>query len=674
MTVAVEKVQNGGSWELDVDQKCEPQKTEPRGQWSSQMDFILSIVGYAVGLGNFWRFPYLCYKNGGGAFLVPYLITLLVAGLPLLCMELTIGQYTNLGPSMLFQNLSPLFAGVGYGMVMVSFLVVCYYNLIMTWTIFYTVASFRSTLGWSSCANDYNTENCFTLAEEQACLNQTGGTDLFWNKTCYPIDAFCAQNNFTLFNATHCSSNVNSSLLKAYGDIGHRISASEDYFTNYVLGLLDHSWEDYGTLKWDLCLCLLAAWLIVGLCLMKGVKSSGKVVYFTAVFPYVVLIILLVRGVTLEGAADGMAYYMTPNMSRLTESRVWADAATQIFYSFGLSFGGVITLASYNRFDNNCMRDAIFVGFTNCGTSVLAGFVVFSVLGFMAKRLGKKVSEVVVSGSGLTFIAYPEAVVHMPVAPVWAVLFFFMIITLGLDSQFAMVETVLTAVYDQWPHLRSRKAAVVSVASILGFLLSISMCANGGIHLFTLMDWYSGSWSLMVLALLEVLVVAWAFGADRVLTLMEVEMGIRIPRLLRWYWYIMWKYITPVVVVGILAFSVVQYQPAYYGSGEAKQVYPVWVNALGWLMSVAPIILVPAFAVAYLCGSRRQGLRAGLQPTPLWRPAGKRASVAAAQELNESTLPSADAAADNTQGEANAGYVPDPAVVVHLSNGSHEPK
>ncbi|XP_043232572.1 sodium- and chloride-dependent glycine transporter 1-like isoform X2 [Amphibalanus amphitrite] len=372
----------------DGDHPAAEAKYEPRGQWSNQLDFMLSIVGYAVGLGNIWRFPYLCYKNGGGAFLVPYCLMLLTSGLPLLCLELTVGQYASLGPSKLFENLSPLFGGVGYGMVLVTFFIVCYYNLIMAWTIFYTVASFRATLGWSNCANEYNTINCFTVAEEQACLNASQHTELFWNRTCYPIDRFCAEHGFRQVNATHCASAAEPARPPLpFAEIGSRISASEDYFTNYVLGLFDHWWDDYGTLKWDLCLCLLAAWLIVGLCLIRGVKSSGKVVYFTAVFPYFVLVILLVRGVTLDGAYDGISYYITPNTTRLADSRVWSDAATQVFYSFGLSFGGPMTLASYNRFNNNCMRDAILVGIINCGTSVFAGFVVFAVLGFMAKSL-----------------------------------------------------------------------------------------------------------------------------------------------------------------------------------------------------------------------------------------------------------------------------------------------
>lgn len=94
----------------------------------------------------------------------------------------------------------------------------------------------------------------------------------------------------------------------------------------------------------------------------------------------------------------------------------------------------------------------------------------------MATDLGKDISEVVASGPSLAFIAYPEAIVRMPFSPLWSILFFFMLFTLGLDSQFAMVETITTAIMDQFPILRRRKWAVVGTVCFLLFLLGLPMC------------------------------------------------------------------------------------------------------------------------------------------------------------------------------------------------------
>ncbi|XP_043232626.1 sodium-dependent dopamine transporter-like [Amphibalanus amphitrite] len=140
------------------------------------------------------------------------------------------------------------------------------------------------------------------------------------------------------------------------------------------------------------------------------------------------------------------------------------------------------------------------------------------------------------------------------------------------------------------------------------------MCANGGIHLFTLMDWYSGSWSLLVLALLEVVIVAWLFGAERMLDLMQQRMNIWIPRPLHAYWRFTWRYLSPLCIVAILVFSVVQYVPAYYGTGDTRRDYPPWVNGLGWIISLAPILLVIIVAVYHLRTSK-QGWRELLEAT-----------------------------------------------------------
>lgn len=97
--------------------------------------------------------------------------------------------------------------------------------------VFLHLESFISISETNPCFTSYNTANCYTLAEEQACQNSSDVSTMFWNKTCYPVSAYCNLYNFTTFNATHCASNADPSLLKPYGEIGHRISASEDFFT-----------------------------------------------------------------------------------------------------------------------------------------------------------------------------------------------------------------------------------------------------------------------------------------------------------------------------------------------------------------------------------------------------------------------------------------------------------
>ncbi|UYV60163.1 SLC6A7 [Cordylochernes scorpioides] len=588
-----------------------PAKPQPdRGTWTNQAEFFLSCLGYAVGLGNVWRFPYLCFRNGGGAFLIPYCIMLAIGGLPLFYMELALGQYHGKGPNIVFKHMAPLFHGLGFAMLMVTLLVSLYYNMIIAWTLFYTFASFTSQLGWEFCGNSWNSVECFNTAQNAECLelNQT-----FWNNTCVEVAQFCqGVSGFEPLNDTYCR-NVTSGAATELQAVVQRVSPSEDYFKNYMLDL-SPSLDEFGPVRWQLALCLLLAWVIVLLCLIRGVKSSGKVVYFTALFPYVVLFILLIRGLTLEGFQKGIYFYIVPEWKRLKDPKVWGDAATQIFYSLAPGFGGLLTLSSYNRFNNNCYRDAITVSVANCATSVFAGFVIFSILGFMAETLKVPVTDVVKAGPGLAFIAYPEAVTKMPGSPVWAFLFFFMLITLGLDSQFTMCETIITAFQDQWPSLIKYKSFVTVATCIVCFLLGLPMCTRGGVYIFTLIDWYSASWSLLIIAFLECGLVAWIYGLNRFSSNIKDMIGVS-PNI---YWKSMWVFITPATLIGILIFLWITYTPASYGD----YVFPEWANALGWLMALASVILIPIFAAYEVFKNIRSGepLSDLLRPTEDWGP------------------------------------------------------
>lgn len=151
--------------------------------------------------------------------------------------------------------------------------------------------------------------------------------------------------------------------------------------------------EDINTpqaFNWKIALALVVAWILVYMCMIKGIASSGKVVYVTATFPYIVLIIFFFRGITLKGAFDGLRHLFTPKWHTILDPVVWLEAGTQIFFSLGLAFGGLIAFSSYNPVNNNCYRDAIMVSMTNCFTSMFAGIVVFSIIGFKATMVHEK--------------------------------------------------------------------------------------------------------------------------------------------------------------------------------------------------------------------------------------------------------------------------------------------
>ncbi|CAH3024762.1 unnamed protein product [Porites evermanni] len=532
-----------------------------REVWSSKCDFVLALVGWAIGLGNLWRFSYLCFKNGGGCFLIPYFICLVVAAVPVNILEIGLGQFLSQG-GITAWNICPLVKGIGYASIAVLVWISIYYNVILAWVLFYLFASFQSTLPWSHCNNEWNTPNCVDYAEKSdndGTLNNT-----FANAT-------------TLFNLT-------------VANVAKRVSASQEYWE--VLRLSDGLGEP-GAVNWDLALCLLFAWILCFVCIVKGVKISGKVVYFTATAPYVLLLILLIRGLTLPGALKGIMFYVTPVWSKLLDGQVWLDAGTQVFFSYGIGTSALLTLGSFNKYNNNFYKDCIWNAFYNSGTSVVGGFLTFSVLGFMATNQGVDVKDVVQSGPGLVFIVYPEAVAQMPLAPLWSVLFFFMLLLIGLDTQFVDVESAITSTVDRFPHkLRRghRKELFSLITCCLMFLVGLSMVTEGGMYVFQLFDAFSGSGSVALLVVIgECLAIGWFYGRKRFYNNIASMLGFTISPWCGWCW----SYLSPIFCLTVLAFYLVTYQPLKY----RDYVYPAWGQAIGWLMTLSSLSLIPTVMI-----------------------------------------------------------------------------
>ncbi|XP_026866101.1 sodium- and chloride-dependent GABA transporter ine isoform X1 [Electrophorus electricus] len=535
-----------------------------RPTWSRPVEFTLAGIGCAVGLGNIWRFPYLCYRSGGGAFLVPYLLMLVLLGIPLLYMELTVGQYLRKGPVHAMANVCPLLKGVGVAMVAISFIMCTYYNVIITWALYYLFSSFQSQLPWQSCNNTWNRANC---------------TD----------------------RATNTSTSAST--------------ASQQFFNYRVLERTDGV-EEPGSLRWELFLLLLLAWILVYLCIFKGVKSTGKVVYFTALFPYVILVALLINNVQLPGAASGIQFFIVPEWEKLLSVEVWINAAAQIFNSIGIGFGSLMAMASYNNFSNSVLKDTLAIAITNSMTSILSGFVIFSALGYMSYLQNIPVSEIAVDGPGLVFVVYPQAFLSMPVAPMWAVFFFFMLLCLGLDSQFAMVEVMITSLLDGYSEpllsfFRRNELLVLAVCTGM-FLLGIPHVMQVGIYVFQLMDHYTAIVSIMFLAFFEVVAICWLYGVRRLTSNLEEMMG-RKPGM---FFRLCWMVICPVLIAVILVFSVIQFKPARY----ENYVYPAWAQGIGWLIAMASIIWIPLAALHTLWvlpGSFSEKLRGSIRPFAL---------------------------------------------------------
>uniref|UniRef100_A0A182KFV4 Transporter n=1 Tax=Anopheles christyi TaxID=43041 RepID=A0A182KFV4_9DIPT len=521
---------------------------EPRGHWASKTEFILSCIGYAIGLGNVWRFPYLCYRNGGGAFLVPYLLMLVLCGIPLFFLETCLGQFSGTGCITVFK-IVPLLKGAGIAIVVINFICTAYYNAIISYPLLFLWRSLQAQLPWESCGNAWNTVRCLELRGDHH-------VELFLNNSGMPI-----------------------------GD-RYRTPADE-FFHNEILQISDGI-NHMGGIVWPLLLCNLIAWIVIFCCIAKGVQSVGKVVYFTATFPFVILAVLLVRGVTLPGALEGIKFYIMPQWSQLLNLRVWADAAIQIFFSLGPGWGGIVNMASYNHFKNNTKLDSIIIPIVNCGTSILAGFVVFSVLGYFSHQTGLPVATAATGGPGLAFITYPEAISMLPLSPLWACLFFSMLFFLGVDSMFVQIEAIVSSVLDVLPRLRSVKLLITAGTCFLLFLLSLACVTRGGMYLVQLLDWYSASISVILVCIVEVIAVSWIYGCEKFVHDVEFMIDRKVER----FWIVSWKFITPIVLTFIFVTTIAYNTEVSYNGLS----YPRWAIGFGWASCLVSMLCIPLYA------------------------------------------------------------------------------
>ncbi|KAJ3596634.1 hypothetical protein NHX12_003038 [Muraenolepis orangiensis] len=663
----------------------EEEEEEERPAWNSKLQYILAQVGFSVGLGNVWRFPYLCQKNGGGdtkgrgprdqrpslqtpearppearppdtrgpssghqrpmlqtpeachqrpvlrtpeachqrpvlqtpslqtpearAYLVPYLILLVTIGIPLFFLELAVGQRIRRGSIGVWNYISPRLGGIGFASCLVCFFVALYYNVIISWSLFYFSQSFQQPLPWHECPLIKSQNSTFVEPE----CEKSSATTFYWYREAL--------------------------------DISDSIS-------------------DGSQLNWRMSLCLLAAWTMVCLAMIKGIQSSGKVMYFSSLFPYVVLICFLVRALLLKGSMDGIRHMFTPKLEIMLEAKVWREAATQVFFALGLGFGGVIAFSSYNKRDNNCHFDAVMVSFINFFTSVLATLVVFAVLGFkanimnakcvtmntkkMVALLGTRISrdliphhinlsqlssedyqqmtEVIrgvteedfpglgldacsieeelnkaVQGTGLAFIAFTEAMTHFPASPFWSVMFFLMLINLGLGSMFGTIEGILTPLMDTF---KVRKELLTVGCCLLAFLMGLLFVQRSGNYFVAMFDDYSATLPLMMVVILENIAVAWVYGVDKFFEDLKDMLGFAPPR----FYYYMWKFVTPILLLVLLASSLIQLcmtPPSYNAwsqdlATERTVVFPPWGVAMCISLVVTAILPVPVvFALRY---------------------------------------------------------------------------
>ena len=460
----------------------------------------MAAVGSAVGLGNVWRFPFVCYDNGGGAFLIPFFIAIFTAGIPLLILEFSVGHWARGTPPKAFAQVGKKWEWAGWITVLMPFIVATYYVVVMAWCFSYMIYSID--LRWGADAGSF----------------------------------------FTNF----------------LGDTGSPL----------VLG----------GISLPILLGLIAVWLSIFLILYKGVKRIGKIVALTVPIPTILLIILTIRGLTLPGAMDGISYYLTPDFSRLGDVNVWIAAYAQVFFSFSLAQGIMITYASFLKKKSDLTNNAFIVALADAGTAFLAGFAVFSVVGYLSVSQGFEIGSLPMAGPGLTFVTYPTAISLLPfAASIFGVFFFIALLTFGIDSAFSMIEPISASVNSKW---KISKAKATGLMCILGFIVSLIFTTGGGIYLLEILDHFVTNFGLVSIGLLECLIFGWLFRIYRLREHANETSDI----LLGKWWDILIKYIIPIILGFLLAFTIIKnIVDSPYPD------YPWWIIVL---MGIAPLLII----------------------------------------------------------------------------------
>ncbi|MFC1235071.1 sodium-dependent transporter [Vibrio sp. DW001] len=479
-----------------------------REQWGSRAGFILAAVGSAIGLGNIWRFPYMAYENGGGAFLIPYLFAMITAGIPFMILEFSMGQRNRGSAPITLARINAKFEWLGWFQIGVAATIAVYYVAVIGWAISYLGMSF--TQEWGADTNAF-------------------------------------------------------------------------FFSEY-LGLGDNSPSNLGGMQWGIAGSMLIAWAITYAAIAGGVKAGiERAAKIMMPVLFIMVIVLIARMIFLPGAIDGINYLFEPDFSKLTDMKVWAAAYGQIFFTLSIGFAIMLAYSSYLPEKSDINNNAFMTVLINCGFSILAGVMIFSVLGYMAAEQGKPITEVVSAGVGLAFVTLPAAINLLPAPYILGPLFFLALVVAGLSSQISIMEAVVSAVIDKlnW----SRKKAATIVCGI-GLIISMAFATDGGLLLLDLVDHFVNNVGILTSCFIEIMLMAWLVKLADVREYVNKVSDFTIGA-----WFeVCLRFITPLVLAAILYTKFTSLIADGYG-GYAKSE----LMTLGWgliaLLAVIGIII-----------------------------------------------------------------------------------
>jgi NSS family neurotransmitter:Na+ symporter len=441
-----------------------------KDKWASNTAFLFASIGAAIGLGNIVRFPFLAFKHGGAAFLIPYVAAWLLVGVPVLGLEFMLGQRMRARGALRSCGLVHKRAwGVGAVAVYAAVLVMITYNMVMSWSWVFLYHSFSKVLPWGT-----------TLTSATA----------FFRGTVQGIDA-------------------------DYEQCGILPDAPS--------GLSDGSCG-VGKVQPQLVVGLLLQYGLLFLALCAGKKLVGKVVMVTMPLPFLMLTVIFIYALTLEGAKQGVDSYIGKlDTTALANGDAWVDALGQIFFGLSLAIGGMLAYGAAQPSDAPVARNTWVVSLSNSLFSFFSGFAMFMVIGSLAHKQGDTIEQLnggqsgednALGGYSLSFVTFPVALNLLGsdgVGQFFCALFFAMLILLGFDSAMNLIESATAALKDHSPLLARHEAMCVLAVCGVGFSSGLLMCTQGGSVIMDTIDHFSSTYCLLAVGLMECVVVGWVY-------------------------------------------------------------------------------------------------------------------------------------------------------------------
>ncbi|ETI70748.1 sodium-dependent transporter [Neobacillus vireti] len=292
--------------------------------------------------------------------------------------------------------------------------------------------------------------------------------------------------------------------------VGTQWGAKPDQFLYGKVLKLSETPGDIGSLVPGVVIPLLFVWAVTLFVLYRGVSKGierlNKIFIPTLV---IMFLIIVIRAVTLDGAAEGLNAFFKPNWDKMLDGKVWVAAYGQIFFSLSIGFAIMLTYSSYLPKKSDINNNAFITGFANSGFELLAGIGVFAALGFMAKQQGVPIDQVVSSGIGLAFVVFPSIINEFPGwNGLFGILFFLSLVFAGMTSLISIVETFVAGVQDKFNVSRTK---AVLASGLTAAVISLLFATNGGLRLLDIVDYFINNFGVALAGLVEIILMAWFF-------------------------------------------------------------------------------------------------------------------------------------------------------------------